>query len=171
MYELCFLTKLGLFCTKCAPRLREACAFASSPSASVFWPLALFGASRFLKPRVTEKQTIVDTFNSDTSINLCLLSARAGRQVLNLTGADMVLIHDMDFNPHNDCQAKGRYHRIRQTKHVTYRCISSSFPEVLMSCQLLPIWLWTCQLRSACKTGKIARNLEVCSFDPRKWKP
>lgn len=49
--------------------------------------------------QVAERQTIVDTFNNDTSIFACLLPARAGGQGLNLTGADTVLIRDMDFNP------------------------------------------------------------------------
>ncbi|XP_031109228.1 protein CHROMATIN REMODELING 19 [Ipomoea triloba] len=68
---------------------------------------------------VTERQTIVDTFNKDTSIDACLLSTRAGGQGLNLTGADTVIIHDMDFNPQMDRQAEDRCHRIGQTKPVT----------------------------------------------------
>nr|GMC58676.1 protein CHROMATIN REMODELING 19 [Ipomoea batatas] len=68
---------------------------------------------------VTERQTIVDTFNKDTSIDVCLLSTRAGGQGLNLTGADTVIIHDMDFNPQMDRQAEDRCHRIGQTKPVT----------------------------------------------------
>ncbi|GKD17758.1 protein chromatin remodeling 19 [Tanacetum coccineum] len=75
--------------------------------------------------QVTERQTIVDTFNNDTSINACLLSTRAGGQGLNLTGADTVIIHDMDFNPQIDRQAEDRCHRIGQTKPVTiYRLVT-----------------------------------------------
>lgn len=74
--------------------------------------------------QVTERQTIVDTFNKDTSIFACLLSTRAGGQGLNLTGADTVIIHDMDFNPQIDRQAEDRCHRIGQNKPVTvYRCV------------------------------------------------
>ncbi|KAK4261645.1 hypothetical protein QN277_004610 [Acacia crassicarpa] len=69
--------------------------------------------------QVTERQTIVDTFNNDTSIFACLLSTRAGGQGLNLTGADTVVIHDMDFNPQIDRQAEDRCHRIGQTRPVT----------------------------------------------------
>lgn len=78
-----------------------------------------------LSPRtpVTERQTIVDTFNNDCSIFACLLSTRAGGQGLNLIGADTVIIHDMDFNPQMDRQAEDRCHRIGQQKPVTvYRC-------------------------------------------------
>jgi SWI/SNF-related matrix-associated actin-dependent regulator of chromatin subfamily A containing DEAD/H box 1 len=72
---------------------------------------------------VTERQTIVDTFNNDRSIFACLLSTRAGGQGLNLIGADTVIIHDMDFNPQMDRQAEDRCHRIGQQKPVTiYRC-------------------------------------------------
>lgn len=75
--------------------------------------------------QVTERQTIVDTFNNDTSIFACLLSTRAGGQGLNLTGADTVVIHDMDFNPQVDRQAEDRCHRIGQTKPVTiYRLVT-----------------------------------------------
>ncbi|KAL6350115.1 hypothetical protein AAG906_004053 [Vitis piasezkii] len=75
--------------------------------------------------QVTDRQTIVDTFNNDTSIFACLLSTRAGGQGLNLTGADTVVIHDMDFNPQIDRQAEDRCHRIGQTKSVTiYRLVT-----------------------------------------------
>lgn len=72
-----------------------------------------------------ERQNIVDTFNNDNSIFACLLSTRAGGQGLNLTGADTVVIHDMDFNPQIDRQAEDRCHRIGQTKPVTvYRLVT-----------------------------------------------
>ncbi|KAJ7954418.1 Protein CHROMATIN REMODELING [Quillaja saponaria] len=75
--------------------------------------------------QVTERQSIVDTFNNDASIFACLLSTRAGGQGLNLTGADTVVIHDMDFNPQIDRQAEDRCHRIGQTKPVTiYRLVT-----------------------------------------------
>ncbi|XLT41726.1 hypothetical protein HN873_073018 [Arachis hypogaea] len=75
--------------------------------------------------QVAERQTIVDTFNNNTSIFACLLSTRAGGQGLNLTGADTVVIHDMDFNPQIDRQAEDRCHRIGQTKPVTiYRLVT-----------------------------------------------
>ncbi|KAF9624110.1 hypothetical protein IFM89_007808 [Coptis chinensis] len=75
--------------------------------------------------QVTERQNIVDTFNNDKSIFACLLSTRAGGQGLNLTGADTVIVHDMDFNPQIDRQAEDRCHRIGQTKPVTvYRLVT-----------------------------------------------
>ncbi|KAG6405487.1 hypothetical protein SASPL_133077 [Salvia splendens] len=75
--------------------------------------------------QVKERQTIVDTYNKDTSILACLLSTRAGGQGLNLIGADTVIIHDMDFNPQIDRQVEDRCHRIGQTKPVTiYRLVT-----------------------------------------------
>ncbi|PON79165.1 Protein CHROMATIN REMODELING [Parasponia andersonii] len=92
------------------------------------WTLDVIGVSyRRLdgSTQVTERQTIVDTFNNETSIFACLLSTRAGGQGLNLTGADTVVIHDMDFNPQIDRQAEDRCHRIGQTKPVTiYRLVT-----------------------------------------------
>lgn len=90
-------------------------------------PSAAFLTLYYLTPstQVAERQTIVDTFNNDTSIFACLLSTRAGGQGLNLTGADTVVIHDMDFNPQIDRQAEDRCHRIGQTKPVTvYRLVT-----------------------------------------------
>ncbi|CAN1336242.1 Protein CHROMATIN REMODELING 19 [Linum perenne] len=92
------------------------------------WTLDVIGvAYRRLdgSTQVTDRQTIVDNFNNDKSIFACLLSTRAGGQGLNLTGADTVIIHDMDFNPQIDRQAEDRCHRIGQTKPVTiYRLVT-----------------------------------------------
>ncbi|KAG8498721.1 hypothetical protein CXB51_005049 [Gossypium anomalum] len=92
------------------------------------WTLDVIGVSyRRLdgSTQVTDRQTIVDDFNNDTSIFACLLSTRAGGQGLNLTGADTVVIHDMDFNPQIDRQAEDRCHRIGQTRPVTiYRLVT-----------------------------------------------
>ncbi len=53
-----------------------------------------------------------------------LLSTRAGGQGLNLTGADTVILHDVDFNPQVDRQAEDRCHRLGQQKAVTvYRLV------------------------------------------------
>ena len=42
----------------------------------------------------------------------------AGGLGINLTSADYVILHDLDFNPANDEQAMNRCHRIGQTRPV-----------------------------------------------------
>lgn len=74
---------------------------------------------------IGERQTLVDNFNTDENIFAFLLSTRAGGTGLNLTGADTVILHDVDFNPQLDRQAEDRCHRIGQTRPVTvYRLVS-----------------------------------------------
>eukprot|EP01033_Poteriospumella_lacustris_P003447 gene3447-2545_t len=68
---------------------------------------------------IKERQERIDLFNADTSISVFLLSTKAGGLGINLTSADTVILHDLDFNPENDKQAEDRCHRIGQTKPVT----------------------------------------------------
>lgn len=55
---------------------------------------------------VKVRQELIDTFNQDTSIPVFLLSTKAGGLGINLTAADTVILHDLDFNPENDKQAE-----------------------------------------------------------------
>ena len=65
--------------------------------------------------------------NPSNGIFVFLLSTRAGGQGLNLTGADTVILHDVDFNPQIDRQAEDRCHRLGQTRAVhVYRLVSSA---------------------------------------------
>eukprot|EP00798_Chlamydomonas_sp_ICE-L_P009154 gene9154-16279_t len=75
--------------------------------------------------QVDERLNLVDKFNNpDNGVDLFLLSTRAGGQGLNLTGADVVVLHDVDFNPQVDQQAEDRCHCLGQTKPVTvYRLV------------------------------------------------
>ncbi|KAL8280771.1 hypothetical protein RQP46_006775 [Phenoliferia psychrophenolica] len=68
---------------------------------------------------VTERQGLVDEYTNDPDITVFLLSTRAGGLGLNLTSANTVILHDMDYNPHNDKQAEDRSYRIGQTRDVT----------------------------------------------------
>lgn len=68
--------------------------------------------------KIAERQELIDMFNEDTSFPVFLLSTRAGGMGINLTTADVCILHDLDFNPFNDIQAEDRCHRIGQTKPV-----------------------------------------------------
>ncbi|CAM9581935.1 unnamed protein product [Chrysoparadoxa australica] len=68
---------------------------------------------------VAERKRIIDDFSQNRDIPIFLLSTRAGGLGINLTCADTVILHDLDFNPENDKQAEDRCHRIGQTKPVT----------------------------------------------------
>jgi len=67
---------------------------------------------------VTERQTLINKYTEDPSIFIFLLSTRAGGLGINLTAADTVILHDIDFNPYNDKQAEDRCHRVGQKKYA-----------------------------------------------------
>jgi len=67
---------------------------------------------------VQERQVLIDKFNKDQNIFIFILSTRAGGLGINLTAANTVILHDLDFNPYNDKQAEDRCHRVGQTKEV-----------------------------------------------------
>lgn len=62
---------------------------------------------------------MIDLYNQDESMFVFLLSTKAGGIGINLTAADTVIIHDVDFNPYNDKQAEDRCHRMGQTRLAT----------------------------------------------------
>lgn len=55
---------------------------------------------------VSERKALIDKFGADPTIPVFLLSTRAGGLGINLTAADTVILHDVDFNPENDRQAE-----------------------------------------------------------------
>lgn len=65
---------------------------------------------------MTNRQLMIDLYNMDESLFVFLLSTKAGGLGINLTAADTVIIHDIDYNPYNDKQAEDRCHRVGQTK-------------------------------------------------------
>ncbi|KAJ3271866.1 hypothetical protein HDV01_006151 [Terramyces sp. JEL0728] len=67
---------------------------------------------------------LIDSYNKTPEITVFLLSTKACGLGINLTSANVVILYDMDFNPHNDIQAEDRAHRLGQTRPVTiYRLI------------------------------------------------
>lgn len=76
------------------------------------------------------RQQLIDEFTEDPTIFIFLLSTKAGGLGINLTAADTVIIHDIDFNPYNDKQAEDRCHRMGQQNPVSvYRLISKGTIE------------------------------------------
>lgn len=64
------------------------------------------------------RQDLINEYSENNDIFVFLLSTKAGGLGINLTAADTVIIHDIDFNPYNDKQAEDRCHRVGQTKYV-----------------------------------------------------
>lgn len=77
-----------------------------------------------------KRHGIVQTFNSDPSIDVLLLTTQVGGLGLTLTGADTVVFVEHDWNPMKDLQAMDRAHRLGQKKVVNvYRLITKNTLE------------------------------------------
>ncbi|KAK9366025.1 SNF2 family N-terminal domain-containing protein [Lipomyces kononenkoae] len=67
---------------------------------------------------VEVRQDLIDKFYDEEDITCFLLSTKAGGFGINLACANVVIIFDMSFNPHDDRQAEDRAHRVGQTREV-----------------------------------------------------
>lgn len=67
---------------------------------------------------VDMRQDMIDKFHEDAEIKVFLLSTKAGGFGINLAVANVVIIFDLSFNPHDDKQAEDRAHRVGQTRPV-----------------------------------------------------
>ncbi|KAK2711660.1 hypothetical protein QYM36_012696 [Artemia franciscana] len=77
-----------------------------------------------------QRQSLVNRFNGDPSIDVLLLTTQVGGLGLNLTGADTVIFVEHDWNPQKDLQAMDRAHRIGQKRVVNvYRLITKGTLE------------------------------------------
>jgi SNF2 family DNA or RNA helicase len=65
-----------------------------------------------------DRQTELDSFRSDPTKTVCLVSLRAGAYGLNLTCASQCIILDPFWNPFVEAQAIDRIHRIGQVRPV-----------------------------------------------------
>lgn len=75
--------------------------------------------------KVEDRQSLTEKFNRDDRIKAFILSTRSGGLGINLTGADMVLFFDLDWNFQIEAQCMDRAHRIGQTRDVhIYRFVS-----------------------------------------------
>jgi ATP-dependent DNA helicase len=84
---------------------------------------------------IQERQRMINHFNScayDEKF-IFLLSTRSGGLGINLTSADVCIIFDSDWNPHQDNQAQDRCHRIGQKSNVlVYRLLTLTSVEINM---------------------------------------
>ncbi|CCJ28193.1 unnamed protein product [Pneumocystis jirovecii] len=82
---------------------------------------------------VDTRQDIIDQFTDEIDITVFLLSTKAGNKIIlyqfilhsssggfgiNLSCANVVILYDGSFNPHDDRQAEDRAHRVGQTREV-----------------------------------------------------
>ena len=103
--------------------------------------------------RTKDRQERVDRFNTDSSIDIMLITTGVGGTGLTLTGASRVVIFDPDWNPAKDSQAIGRAHRIGQTKQVVvYR---------LMTCGGVEELTYRQEIFKECVERKTNRNLAM----------
>ncbi|EPE06897.1 dna repair and recombination protein rad26 [Ophiostoma piceae UAMH 11346] len=82
------------------------------------------------KTAIKDRQTLVDRFNNDPTLDLFLLTTKVGGLGTNLTGANRVIIFDPDWNPSTDVQARERAWRLGQKREVTiYRLMTAGTIE------------------------------------------
>ncbi|XP_038845195.1 SWI/SNF-related matrix-associated actin-dependent regulator of chromatin subfamily A containing DEAD/H box 1A-like isoform X2 [Salvelinus namaycush] len=67
---------------------------------------------------IADRIVLIDDYNTDPEIFVFMLSTHAGGLGINLTSANVVIMHDIDYNPYNDKQAEDRCHRLGQTRTV-----------------------------------------------------
>ena len=77
------------------------------------------------------RQQAIDRFSKpDSDRFVFLLCTRAGGVGINLTAADTVIIHDLDWNPQLARQAEDRAHRLGQKRTVSvYRLVTANSVE------------------------------------------
>jgi SNF2 family DNA or RNA helicase len=84
----------------------------------------------YLDGSTTNREEVVEKFQTNVAIPVFLISLKAGGVGLNLTGADTVIHFDPWWNPAVEDQATDRAHRIGQTKVVTsYKLITRDTVE------------------------------------------
>ncbi|KAJ5716333.1 hypothetical protein N7493_008244 [Penicillium malachiteum] len=82
---------------------------------------------------IGSRQGIVKGFNSGNTIDVMLISTKAGGVGLNMFGANRVVIFDFMFNPAHEDQAIGRAYRLGQRKPVfVYRFVTTGTFEELV---------------------------------------
>jgi len=77
---------------------------------------------RFIDGRISdakERLNIIDEFNANDDLKVCVLNLKAGGTGLNIQSANVVIINDMSWVPAEMWQAEDRAWRIGQKREVT----------------------------------------------------
>ena len=119
-----------------------------------------------------KRQAVTKSFN-EKSLNICLISTRAGGQGLNLFGANRVVILDDWFNPMWEQQAIGRAYRIGQQKSVyVYRLTTAgTFEEAIQNQSLFKEQLATRVVDKRNPIRSAKRGAGQYLFLPKKLEP
>lgn len=84
----------------------------------------------YLDGSTTDRKSVVEKFQADSTLKVFLISLKAGGLGLNLTQADYVFLLDPWWNPAIEAQAVDRAHRIGQQNRVfTYKFITKDTVE------------------------------------------
>ncbi|KAH9387291.1 DNA excision repair protein ERCC-6 [Nematocida major] len=67
---------------------------------------------------ISERERVLKEFGGSSGVEIFLVSSRVGGEGVNLQRADTVIIFDVDWNPYNEEQAKGRVARMGQLEKV-----------------------------------------------------
>lgn len=80
---------------------------------------------------VTKRQDLVDRFQTDDSVRVCIANIHVAGVGFNLTAARQVVFNDLDWVPASHWQAEDRAYRIGQTQtvNVTYMIARHSIDE------------------------------------------
>ncbi|KAL0405098.1 UNVERIFIED_CONTAM: Switch 2 [Sesamum latifolium] len=103
----------------------------------------------------SQRQSLVDDFNSSPSKQVFLISTRAGGLGLNLVSANRVVIFDPNWNPAQDLQAQDRSFRFGQKRHVTvFRLLAAGSLEELVYMRQV----YKQQLSNIAVSGKVEKR-------------
>lgn len=120
----------------------------------------------------SKRMKIIEEFGKEKVTEVLLLTTKVGGIGVNIQKANTVILFDMDWNPFNDEQAKGRTHRMGQLQEVTiFRLICRGTIEDSISvCQQIKKDISSKVLEGAA-SKRLFEKIDLCrlfhySYDP-----